>query len=415
MLIVARILQGAGGGALQPIAQAVLMESFPPARRGAAMAAFAMGVIVAPILGPTLGGWITDSYSWRWVFYINLPVGAVAVFMAQTFIEDPPYIARARGGRIDYLGFAFMALFLGTLQVILDKGQEDDWFAASWIRWAAAIAAMAFVAFVVRELSTDEPIVDLRILTNRNFGLGTLLITILGVVLYGTTAMLPLFLQTLLGYPALQSGLAVSPRGFGALTAGLIAGRLVGRIDSRLLMGTGFALLGASGLVFSHMNLDVAKSNVVWTSVLNGFATPLIFVPLTTTTMGTIRNEQMGNATGIFNLMRNTGASIGIAAMTTLLARGAQAHQAVLVTHLTPYDPAYRRWLEAAQAGLADRLGEPAAEIAARGLLYQTLVRQATLLSFLDNFQRIALLAACCLPVVFLFRRVRRGPAVAVH
>ena len=415
MLIVARILQGAGGGALQPIAQAVLMESFPPARRGAAMAVFAMGVIVAPILGPTLGGWITDSYSWRWIFYINLPVGAAAILMAQTFIEDPPYIRAARRRRIDYLGFALMALCLGTLQVVLDKGQEDDWFAAVWIRWFVPVSAVALVAFVVRELTTGEPIVDLRVLKNRNFGIGTLLITVLGVVLYGTTAMLPLFLQTLLGYPALQSGLAVSPRGFGALAASTIAGRLVGRIDSRLLMTTGFVLLASSGLVYSHMTLDIAKSNVVWTSVLNGFATPLIFVPLTTTAMGTLRNDQMGNATGIFNLMRNTGASIGIAAMTTFLDRGTQSHQAALVHHLTPADPAYEHWLDSARAALADRLGPAAAGPAALGLLYQVLLRQAALLAFLDNFRMIAVLGIACVPFVWLFRRVRHRGAAPAH
>jgi DHA2 family multidrug resistance protein len=414
-LIAARVLQGAGGGALQPIAQAVLMESFPPARRGAAMAFFAMGVIVAPILGPTLGGWITDTYSWRWVFYVNLPVGIVACLMAQTFIEDPPYIGGDRRGRIDYLGFGLMALCLGSLQVVLDKGQEADWFATGWIRWLTAVSAACLIAFVARELTTDQPVVDLRILTNRNFAVGTLLISVLGVLLYGTTAMLPLFLQTLLGYPALQSGLAVSPRGLGALAASVIAGRLVGRLDGRILMGVGFLLLAFSGVVFSRMTLEIGQSNVVWTAVLNGFATPLIFVPLTTIAMGTLRNEQIGNATGIFNLMRNTGASIGIAAMTTLLARGAQAHQAVLVSHLTPYDPAYQAWLDAARGQLAPQLGPAAAGNAALALLYRTLVRQATLLAFLDNFGRMAVLAACCVPLVLLFRRVRPRSGGVAH
>jgi DHA2 family multidrug resistance protein len=408
LLIVARVLQGIGGGALQPIAHAVLMESFPPARRGAAMAAFAMGVIVAPILGPTLGGWITDSYSWRWIFYINLPVGVLAILMAQAFMEDPPYAARARGRRIDYLGFGLMALCLGSLQVILDKGQEADWFAAAWVRWGSAACALALVGFLARELTTAEPIVNLRVLANRNLALGTAIISVLGVILYGTTAMLPLFLQTLLGYPALQSGLAVSPRGLGALTASIVAGRLVGRVDSRLIMLVGLALLGGSGWVYSHMTLEVAQSNVVWTGILNGFATPLIFVPLTTTAMGTLRNEQMGHATGIFNLMRNTGASIGIAAMTTFLARNTQVHQAELVTHLTPYDPASRRWLDATAATLAPRLGAAAADQAALALLGRTLVRQATLLAFLDNFRMMVVLAACCAPLVLLFSRARR-------
>ena len=415
MLVVARILQGAGGGALQPIAQAVLMESFPPARRGAAMAAFAMGVIVAPILGPTLGGWITDNYSWRWIFYINLPVGVVAILMTHTFIEDPPYIRAARQRRIDYLGFLLMVAFLGTLQLMLDKGQEVDWFAAAWVRWCAGISVAAFVAFVVRELTTDAPIVNLRVLANRNFAIGTALITVLGVVIYGTTAMLPLFLQTLLGYPALQSGLAVSPRGLGALTASVIVGRLIGRVDSRLLIATGFGLSGMSAWLYSRMSLDIAQRDVVWTSILNGFSGPLIFVPLTTTAMGTLGRAQMGQGTGIFNLMRNIGASVGIAAVTTMLTRGAQAHQARLVARLTPYDPAYQQWLDEARSQLAPQVGGPAAESAAVALLYRMLVKQATLLSFLDGFRLLSVLALGCLPLLLLFRRVRARPTPVVH
>src|SRR5262245_11325687 len=410
MLVVARIIQGAGGGALQPIAQAVLMESFPAPRRGTGRAAFGRGVIVPPILGPPLGGWIRDNSSWRWVFYINLPVGAVAILMAQTFIEDPPYLRVNRNRRVDYLGFGLMVVFLGSLQLMLDRGQEVDWFAAPWVRWCALVAAAGFVGFVVRELTAEHPIVNLWVLANRNFAIGTALITVLGVVLYGTTAMLPLFLQTLLGYPALQSGLAVSPRGLGALTCSIIVGRLIGRADSRFLIRIGFTLAGSSALLYSHMNLDIAQRDVVWTSLLNGFAGPLIFVPLTTTAMGTLTREQMGQGTGIFNLMRNIGAGIGIAAVTTLLTRGTQAHQARLVTHLTPYDPAYQRWLEDTQAHLAPQVGATSAAPAALGLLYRMLVRQATLLSFLDTFRLLALLSLACLPLVFLFRRIRSRP-----
>ena len=410
MLVLARILQGAGGGALQPIAQAVLMESFPPARRGAAMAAFSMGVIVAPILGPTLGGWITDNYSWRWVFYINLPVGALAILMVQAFIEDPPYIQAGRQSRVDYLGFGFMVVFLGTLQLVLDKGQEVDWFAATWVRWCTLLSVAGFVAFVVRELTTDSPIVNLRVLGNRNFAIGTALITALGIVIYGTTAMLPLFLQTLLGYPALQSGLTVSPRGLGALTASIVVGRLIGRVDSRILIAAGFSVTAGSALVYSRMNLDIAQRNVVLTSLVNGFAGPLMFVPLTTTAMGTLTRQQMGQGTGIFNLMRNIGASVGIATITTLLTRGTQAHQARLVAHLTPYDPEYQRWLEEARAHLAPQVGSAAAGPAALGLLYRTLVRQATLLSFLDTFRLLSYLAMICVPLVLLFKRVRTRP-----
>ncbi len=406
MLIAARVLQGAGGGALQPIAQAILLESFPPAKRGLAMATYAMGVIVAPILGPTVGGWITDNYSWRWIFYINMPVGIAATLMAQAFIEDPPYLHRTSRRRIDYWGMGFLVLWLGTLQIMLDKGQEDDWLAAVWIRWFLVISAVSMVAFIYRELHADEPIVNLGVLGNRNFALGTMLITALGVVLYSTTALLPLFLQTLLGYSALQAGLAISPRGIGALVSATIVGRLVGLLDSRLMIAAGFGLVAVSSVWLSHLTFDVGQANVVWATVLNGIATPLIFIPLSTTAVGTLRTEQLGQATGIYNLMRNIGGSLGISAAATLVARRAQVHQAVLVSHLTPYDPAYRKWLDTMQRGLAARVGSIAAVPQSMGLLYRELTRQATLLAFVDNFKLISLLAICCLPLAVLFQRV---------
>ncbi|MGD0266072.1 MAG: DHA2 family efflux MFS transporter permease subunit [Candidatus Methylomirabilota bacterium] len=411
LLVLARVLQGVGGGALQPIAQAVLLESFPPARRGVAMATYGIGVVVAPILGPTLGGWITENYTWRWIFYLNLPVGLVAILMAEAFIEDPPYIRRSGWGRIDYFGFGLMAIGLATLQVMLDRGQEDDWFSAVWVRWFAVISVVSLIAFIIRELRAEHPIVDLRILRNRNFAVGTLLITILGMVLYSMVAMLPLFLQILMGYSALLSGLAITPRGLGALFMNIIAGRLIGFLDGRLLIAVGFALVAGSGFVFSQMNLQIAMSNVVWVNVLNGIGTAMIFVSLATMTMGTLRNEQMGNATGIFNLMRNIGGSIGIAGMATFLDRWAQSHQAILVSHLTPYDPAYRQWLSTAQAGLKTQVGGVAAGPKALGLLYNVLGQQARLLAYMDNFRVISYLSLLAVPLVLLFKKAKGRPA----
>src|SRR6185503_14876481 len=295
-------LQGAGGGALQPIAQAVLMESFPPQKRGQAMAVFGMGVVVAPIIGPTLGGWITDNYSWRWIFYINIPIGILAVIMANMFIEDPPYIRNQRPGKIDRLGFAFMAIGLGTLQLVLDKGQEEDWFESNLITFAAIFAIVMLVAFVIWELKSKEPIVDLRILKNRNFTVGTSIMTVMGVVLYGTIALLPLFLQTLLGYPALHSGMAVSPRGFGSIVSMILVGRLIGKIDGRYLVMFGFLVLGFATYMFSDINLMITSTSITWPNIVSGFAMGFIFVPLTTMAMGTLSNEQMGNASGVFNL-----------------------------------------------------------------------------------------------------------------
>src|SRR3982075_976662 len=381
MLIVARIAQGAGGGALQPIAQAVLMESFPVEKRGSAMAVFGLGVVVAPIIGPTLGGWITDNYSWRWIFYINIPIGILAIFMARTFIEDPPYIRDQRPGRIDYVGFGLMALALGTLQLVLDKGQEQEWFSSSLITLGAVFAGVMFISFIIWELRAKEPIVNLRILANRNFAVGTALMTVLGIVLYGTIALLPLFLQTLLGYPALQSGLAVSPRGIGSIASMIIVGRLIGKINGRYLLLFGFGLLAYSTYLFSDINLQISMGSIVWPGVMSGFAMGFVFVPLTTMAMGTLANEQMGNASGGFNLMRNTGGSLGIAAVTTMLSRGAQTHQAAMVSHLTPYDPAFQQRMHDLTGTLSSQTGSAASQ-QAYGSIYGTLVRQASLMSY---------------------------------
>jgi DHA2 family multidrug resistance protein len=416
MLITARILQGAGGGALQPIAQSVLLESFPPEKRGSAMALYGLGVVVAPIIGPTLGGWITDNYSWRWIFYINLPVGALAVFMANIFVEDPPYIKNQRPGRIDYIGFGLMAVGLAALELVLDTGQKEDWFASSWIVWCSVITIIALMVFIIWELTTAEPIVNLRIFKNRNFAVGTFLIATVGIVLYGSTALLPLFLQTLLGYPAVQSGMTVSPRGFGSVVSMIIVGRLIGRVDGRFLIMFGFAVLAYSTYMLTGINLEIATRNVTWPLIISGFALGFIFVPLTTMTMGTLRNEQMGNAAGIYNLMRNTGGSIGIALMTTFLARGAQTHQAVMVSHLTPYDPAFQQRLHQIATTLAARGDPVTAAQRAYGAIYGVLVRQAMLLSYIDNFRLLAGLCVVCIPAALLFKRVRAGKApVAAH
>ena len=397
MLIVARVVQGAGGGALQPIAQAILMESFPPARRGVAMATFSMGIIVAPILGPTLGGYITDQYSWRWVF------------------EDPPYLERSRLRRMDYLGFGFMSVGLGALQIMLDKGQEDDWFSSTRICVLAIVSVTALVAFVIRELLTDEPIVNFSVLQERNFAVGAVLVFMLGVVLYGTTAMLPLFLQTLLGYTALDSGLAVSPRGFGSFLSAFIAGRLIGIVESRLLLAVGFGALALSGWMYSHLTLEIAMGNVIAAGIINGAASGLIFVPLSTTALGLVPRERMGNAAGIYNLMRNIGAGVGISMMTTLLARRAQVHQVALVSHITPYDPAVQEWLRTARGALSAHGNPFTAPAQALGVLYAAVLRQATLLSFLDNFRLITLAALCCMPLLLLLRRTRGRAVGGAH
>jgi DHA2 family multidrug resistance protein len=412
VLIIARILQGMGGGALQPIAQAVLLESFPPAKRGAAMALYGMGVVVAPIIGPTLGGWITDNYSWRWIFYINLPIGAIAAFMANTFVEDPPYLKDQKPGRIDYIGFGMMALGLACLELTLDLGQQKDWFASSFIVFTAISSTVLIISFVIWELYTPEPIVNLRVFLNRNFAVGCALIATVGVVLYGSTALLPLFLQTLLGYPAVESGMAVSPRGIGAIVSMVIVGRLISRLDSRYLIAFGFCVLTISTYMFVGLNLYIAQSNIIYPMLISGFAMGFVFVPLTTMTMATLPQDQIGNASGIYNLMRNTGGSVGISILAFLLARGSQVHQAYLTAHTTQYDPAFQQLVEQIKSTMAGAVDNVTATQQAYQTIYGMVVKQAMVLSYLDCFWILTVMCALCIPAAFLFKRVLHAKPV---
>jgi DHA2 family multidrug resistance protein len=415
-LILARVLQGAGGGALQPISQAILLESFPPQKRGAAMAVFAMGVVVAPILGPTLGGWITDNYSWRWIFYINLPIGVFAALMANALVEDPPYLRRISAANIDYVGFGLLSIWLATLQYMLDKGQELDWFGSAAILWCGIVSAVAFVGFIIRELVAEHPIVDLRVLKNRNFAVGSLMILLLGALLYGTTAILPLFMQNLLNYTALDAGIAMSPRGVGALITTVLVGRLVGRISNRVLIGAGFMLLSYSCLMLAGINLQVGMSSIVVPVVVSGVAISLIFVPLTTATMGTLSQQQIGNASGIFNLMRNVGGSVGIAMITTLVARTSQTSQAVLSSHVSRFNPIFQQKLAAIQSGLQSHVGQWQAMQQAPRILYGVLQQQAALLSYVHNFRFFAAVCLICAPLVLLLKKVgKRSAPSAAH
>jgi len=407
-LIAMRVIQGAGGGALQPFSQAILLESFPPNKRGVAMAIYGLGVIVAPIIGPTLGGWITDNYSWRWIFYINIPIGALAIFLLHLFVEDPPYIRNAVRGRIDAVGLGLLALWVVSLQIMLDKGQEMDWFSTLWIRWLAVTATVGFITFIIWELKAQKPIVNLKVFLNRNFAVGTMIVMLLGVTIYGSITLLPLFLQTLLGYPALQSGLVQSPRGLGALLMMPLAGILVTRIDNRLLICAGFLFYAVTTFMFSYANLGISPHFILWPNVLQGIGVGLIFVPLSTLAMGTLKNEQIGNASGIYNLCRNLGGSIGISMVTTLLDRGAQSHQAILVSHLTPYDPAFQQRFTMLEhlLGSAEK---------AYGLIYQTLVKQAMLLAYVDNFRLFAIICTISALAAFLFKKVKTKQSVAAH
>jgi DHA2 family multidrug resistance protein len=406
-LVFARILQGLGGGGLQPLSQAVLLETFAPEERGVAMAAYGMGIIVAPIIGPTLGGWITDSYSWRWIFYINIPIGVLAVSMIRTFVEDPPYLRQVKGRSIDFLGFGLLVLWISALQLVLDKGQEADWFGSAWICWTAAVAVVGFLAFIWWELRVDHPIVELRVLKNRNFAVGCVLVMVLGATLYGTTVLLPLYLQTLMGYTAMLSGMVVSPRGLGSMVSMIVVGRLVKKVDNRYLGCFGFLVVGFSTWWLSRINLDVTIGAMIVPLIVTGFAMGFLWVPLTTLSVGTLRVDEINLATPIYSLTRNMGAALGISALTSMLERRAQAHQVTLSSHLTAFDPEVRRRLAAAAAALGPKLGggSYAAMQAAMGSVYGQLLRQASLLSYVDAFRIVAILAVLFGPLVLMFQQ----------
>jgi MFS transporter, DHA2 family, multidrug resistance protein len=415
MLVVFRVIQGLTGGVMQPLSQAVMLEAFPPRERGKAMGFWGLGIVVAPILGPVLGGWLTANYSWRWVFYINIPVGVAALVMQELFIFDPPYVKRA-SSRIDWWGISLLAIGIGALQVSLDKGQEEDWFSSPWITRLVVIGAVGLIVMIVRELTTEHPVVDLRIFRERTYATGVVLMTLLGFVLYGSLVLLPILLQTLMGYPPLAAGIALAPRGIGAFIAMPVVGLISAHVDARKLLTSGFVLTAVTMFWFSHLNLQAGYWDLFWPQFLQGLSLGLLFVPLTTITMDAISQEGMGNATSLFNLTRNVGASIGIAISETLVARYRQVHTNILGAHVTAYDaPARMRFETLRNAFVAQGADLATATQKARAAMWGMVQREAAILSFLDVFRVLGVIVVVLIPLVLLMRRPRHrqgGPAV---
>jgi len=414
MLVAFRLLQGATGGAMQPLSQAVLLEAFPPHERGKAMGFWGLGIVVAPILGPVLGGWLTDTYSWRWVFYINLPVGIASLVMTKLFVFDPAYL-RKETNRIDYWGIGLLAVWVGSLQLALDLGQERDWFSSLFITTLVVMAGGGLIAFLVREWVAREPVVDLRVFKVRTYSTGVFLMTTLGFVLYGSLVLLPIMLQTLLGYPSLQAGIAMAPRGLGSLIGMPVVGLMIGRIDPRKMVAGG--LIAGAGTLFwlAQLNLEAGYWDIFWPQFFQGLGLSALFVPLTTISMDPIPRERMGNATSLFNLMRNLGGSIGIATTGTLLARRQQEFLNIMGAHVTPYSQAARSSLEAARGGFFASGSDPyTATQRAYGAVFGAVQRQASMVAFVDVFRLLGIIFLLLLPLVLLMRRPRgRAPAGA--
>jgi DHA2 family multidrug resistance protein len=412
-MLLARVVQGAGGGALQPLSQAILLESFPPAKRGAAMAVFAFGVVVAPVLGPTLGGYLTDTYSWRYAFYINIPIGILALYMINRFVHDPPYIKDAKVPAFDNIGLGTLIVWTGCLQVVLDKGQEDDWFGAVWLRWAVAALVISFVWFCVHSWRKKDPLVDLKVFKDRNFLLGCILIFMFGIGIYSTVTVLPLFYQELLGYTAFTAGLVVAPRGVGAILGMPIIGFLSNKVDPRYLLTFGFVTFGLTTLYFGNVTLEISPTTLLLPILITGFGLSFVFVPISTAAYGTLKNEQIGNASGVFNLMRNVGGSIGISIAQTLLTRRADVHQNEIINSIPRTGQQFQNSLATTQQALRGYFGKANTLDPAQTMLYQQLQRQASTWAFVDVFRWLSILCFICVGIVWFFKKVKPGKAPA--
>lgn len=404
-LVFFRIIQGLTGGVMAPLSQSVLLESFEPAERGKAMAFWAMGIIAAPVLGPVLGGYLTFEYSWRWVFYVNVPVGIIALVMIELFVFDPPYLRR-ESRRVDYYGIGLLILGIGALQLALDKGQQEDWFDSGLISAAAAVSVVALIVFVLWELSLDNPIVDLRVFRSLTFSLGTLVSSMMFFILFASMVLLPIILQTLLGYSPLQAGLAMAPRGLGSLCSTPIVGMISDRVDGRKLLAAGLILGAATSVWLSGINADVGFWDIFWPQFFQGCALGLLFVPLTVVTMAPISKEAMGNATSVYNLVRNVGSSVGVAAIATFLARSRITNRAILNARFDEYGLVSRNTLDRFKESLLSQgVSEAmAAEGALKAVALQ-LEEQAQMLSFVSAFEILALIFLVLIPLLFFMRK----------
>ncbi|MBI2206624.1 MAG: DHA2 family efflux MFS transporter permease subunit [Candidatus Rokubacteria bacterium] len=413
-LLVARMLQGIGGGPLMPLSQAIMWEIFPLRQRGMAMAAWGVGIMMAPIFGPALGGYIADEWSWRWIFYINVPIGAVGLLAASAFLFDPPYLRRP--GRIDTPGLVFMVVGFLSLQLFLDQGERSEWFDSRFIVTLAFTAGLTLIAFFVRELMAAEPIFDLTVYQDRNFAAGSLIMIVVMIGFYSSMVLLALYTQKVMGYDAWTSGLVLAPGGVGNLLSLIIAGRVVNHIDQRWLLVAGCVLNAFATYSMATVSLSADYWALAWPRFIQGVGVGFIFVPLNTVSLATIPREKLGNATAALNVVRNLGGGIGVAVMATLLARRSQEHQSTLVAHIDAYDAdtvaRLGAWAHHFRGHGADGF---TAEKQALGMLYAEVKQQAQVLAFADDFWLLFVLFCATLALLPLLRRVRIGavPAAA--
>ncbi|HLW49129.1 MAG TPA: DHA2 family efflux MFS transporter permease subunit [bacterium] len=417
-LIFFRVLQGLGGGALQPVAQAIMRESFPPEEQGQAMGFFGMIVLLGPAIGPTLGGWLTDNWSWPWIFFVNLPVGAIALAMAARFIVDPPYM-RAHGfAKFDGVGIGLLAVGLASLQILLEEGERDGWFGSPFVAALAVIAVFTLLAFIVWELRTPAPVVNLRILGDLTFAAGTAIIGVLGLALFGSLILLPLFLQTLLGYTATEAGLTLMPRSLMMVLMMPIAGALYNRLGVYLMVPFGLVVSGAAGLMMARFTLNTSHLGILLPQIIQGVGFSFMFVPLATATLSTIPRPLMQSAAGLYNLVRQLGGSLGTAIVITILDHKTTTASANLVRYASLSNPTFMQWWTTVQAGLQARGSDAlTAHRQALAVLQLWISQQAAVVAFDYVFALVGVVFIVCLPIVLLIRDREResleAPAAA--
>ena len=415
-LILFRIMQGVGGGGLQPMAQAILADTFPPERRGVAFALYGITAIIGPTVGPTLGGWITDNYSWRWIFFINLPVGAVALWLVARLVEDPPYLSATRhaGLRMDYVGIALLVLGVGALQVMLDKGQQDDWFASHVIVALVITAIVCLVGLAIWEWFRQDPIIDVHLFRNRNFATASLMMFMAGVVLFSSLVMLPQFLQGLMGYSATAAGVVLSTSGLVLLLEMPIVGQLTTWIAARYLVAFGWLLL-AVGMYYTvgHLDLSISSAHAQWLRVAQAGSLGFVFVPITLAAYTGLPPEKSNSISGILNFMRNLGSSVGTSMVTTLVAQRSQVHQVTLSAHATIFDPRFRSAVRALNRRISPGGLASSERARAYAVIYGAIIGQATTLAYMDVFALLAVLAALMFALSFTLRKNAVGAAPA--
>ena len=407
-MVAFRILQGFGGGGILPISQAILLENFKPSERGKAMAMFGMVIVLAPILGPVLGGWITDNWTWPYIYYINIPIGILAWILSNMYIFDPDYAKKQEGVKTDFVGFFFLCVWLISLQVVLDKGNNADWFNAPWICWLSLISLISAILFIISQIKNKQSLVDLSIFKDRNYLVGTMVQIVMQAVLLASVAILPQFLQSLMGYDAYKSGLSMMPRGLGALTATVLYGSYANKFDGRLLVAIGLSCIATGCMMLGNLNLEISTMSIMFPNFLFGLGLGLSMIPIITLSMATLRNDQMTNASGLQNLLKNIGGAMGTSIVATLISRGAQKHQFMLIQNLTETSTNYLERVQTYTSAFITNYDPITATYMAKGVVNKLLLQQATLFAFIDAFRVFAISAIAIIPLLLLLKNIKK-------